>query len=216
MNVPADALAQTLDVYNCAFDEGSLQHLDVPRSSNTQPYAIRQLPLMAIPVCLGITYTMGGIEIDEHAQVLDGSQQPIPGLLAAGATTGGIQGGKGSAYIGGLIKAGCFGLLAAETVARIEGRPVSLEQPAQVQAVSRDEKPHGLARFPILSMVVRHGVKTGVVASLLVAALVLWLGWTVLSWFAVPIAIVVAAIALVVILGLRELVLLVTEFLMPE
>lgn len=229
MGVPPAALAQTLDDYNRAFDAGRLQDLAIPRSSHVQPYAIRSLPLMAIPVCPGITYTMGGIDIDEHSQVLDASRQPIPGLYAAGATTGGLEGGSGATYIGGLIKAGCFGLLAAERVAALEGKPVTLapdtaasapdpaagRQPGGPGAAPQGAT-HGLARFPILNMVARHGKAMAIAAALVVGALATALGWNLLGWYVLPIALAMAGIALVAVLGLGELVVLITEFLMPE
>ncbi|PLC52158.1 hypothetical protein CR155_19850 [Pollutimonas nitritireducens] len=220
MDVPAAALAQTLDSYNRALDAGTLQELDIPRSEQTQPYAVRHLPLMAIPICPGITYTMGGIDINEHAEVLDRSGQPIPGLFAAGATTGGLEGGKRSTYIGGLIKAGCFGLLAAERVATLEGKSFSSDGNDRGQVghsdPNREEQVHGLARFPVLNMVVRHDKAIGLMAGATVAAIVVSLGWNLLSWFVLPIALVLAVVALVVVLGVAELVKLVTEFLMPE
>lgn len=236
LNVPAAALAQTLDDYNHAVEAGSLQNLDIPRSDKAQPYAIRTLPLMAIPICLGITYTMGGIEINEHAEVLDKGRQPIPGLFAAGATTGGLEGGKGSTYIGGLIKAGCFGLLAAERIACLEGKPFAVEHRGSVDTgnetndtnvakhagqashtdTNRDDHVRGLARFPILNMVVRHGKAIGLMAGAATAAIAMALGWNSMSWYVAPIALLLAVIVFVVVLGVAELVTLVTEFLMPE
>lgn len=232
MNVPAAALAQTLDEYNRALDTGSLQDLDIPRSDQTKPYAIRDLPLMAIPICPGITYTMGGVDINEHAEVLDTSGQPIQGLFAAGATTGGLEGGKRATYIGGLIKAGSFGLLAAERVATLEGKSLAVEHDVVAVAEDadgapgdgqrghggshREEQAYGLARFPILNMVVRHGKAIGLMAGTAIAAVVVALGWNALSWMVIPIALVLAVIAFVVVLGVAELVTLVTEFLMPE
>jgi fumarate reductase flavoprotein subunit len=41
----------------------------------------------------------------------------IPGLYAAGSACGGIEGGPHAGYVGGLMKALVFGLLAAEDVA---------------------------------------------------------------------------------------------------
>ncbi|MBV7483774.1 FAD-dependent oxidoreductase [Bordetella sp. BOR01] len=230
MNVPAAVLGQTLDEYNQALQAGNLQDLEVPRSSKVQPYAIRHLPLMAIPICPGITYTMGGIDIDEHAQVLDTRQQPIPGLFAAGATTGGLEGGKGSTYIGGLIKAGCFGLLAAERIACLEGKSVTVSRPEANQASTdleaghrpveprpaQGDRVHGLARFPILNMVARHRKALAAITAVVTGAVVVALGWPLLSWYVLPIALIVAGISLVAVLGLGELVVLVTEFLMPE
>ena len=129
MGVPVQAFVDTLAQYNRALTEGSLQTLATPRSVKVEPLPITQAPLMAIPICPGITYTMVGIDIDAQAQVLDANATPIPGLFAAGATTGGLEGGKDSAYIGGLIKSGSFGLLAAERIASLEGKHVVIEQP---------------------------------------------------------------------------------------
>ncbi len=39
-----------------------------------------------------IHHTLGGIEINEMAQVLNQDKQPINGLFAAGEVTGGIHG----------------------------------------------------------------------------------------------------------------------------
>jgi fumarate reductase flavoprotein subunit len=41
----------------------------------------------------------------------------IQGLYAAGSVTGGVEGGPSVGYIGGLIKALVFGMLAAEHAA---------------------------------------------------------------------------------------------------
>ena len=42
---------------------------------------------------------------------------PIAGLYAAGACTGGLEGGPQTGYIGGLLKAGVMGLRAAQSIA---------------------------------------------------------------------------------------------------
>ena len=56
-----------------------------------------QFPLTKAPFYAGygiarVHYTMGGVEINEHCQVLDTSGRVIPGLFAAGEVTGGIHG----------------------------------------------------------------------------------------------------------------------------
>ena len=97
----------------------------------------------------GITYTMGGIAIDEHAQVLDLKGVAIPGLFAAGATTGGLEGGENAVYIGGLIKAGVFGLLAAERMLALRkhsGKSIPAQPPEQQSRSATPERPRGLAR----------------------------------------------------------------------
>lgn len=115
--LPAMQLAKTLAEYNAHVRAGTQSQLIPPRK-DAKPMLIEKLPLMALPLCAGITYTMGGIEINEDAQVMRPDGSLIPGLFAAGATTGGIEGGgiDGKVgYVGGLIKA-TFGLRAAEKV----------------------------------------------------------------------------------------------------
>ncbi len=71
-------------------------------------------PFYAAPACAAMTSTLGGIAIDAHGRVLRKGGGAIPGLYAAGSTAGGIEGGPEVGYLGGLIKALVFGLLAAE------------------------------------------------------------------------------------------------------
>jgi fumarate reductase flavoprotein subunit len=117
--LPEGALTQTIDAHNRALREGSLGALSPPRNVHKRkllPFA--QAPYYAAPACSAITHTLGGVAVDEHARVLDVHDRPIPGLYAAGATCGGLQGGPDAAYIGGLIQAMVFGLLAAEAAAQ--------------------------------------------------------------------------------------------------
>ncbi len=78
------------------------------------PRPIEQPPFFAAPVAVGLTCTMGGIAIDTSARALDKDDRPIPGLYAAGSTTGGVEGGPAAGYIGGLAKAFCLGLIAGD------------------------------------------------------------------------------------------------------
>ena len=80
---------------------------------------IRTAPFHAIEVCAGITYTMGGIAIDDASRVLDTEDRPIPGLFAAGSATGGIEGGPNAAYLGGLTKGVITGRRAANAIAKV-------------------------------------------------------------------------------------------------
>ena len=59
-----------------------------------------------------ISFTFGGLAIDNRARVLDDAGAPIPGLLAAGADAGGVF---NKAYAGGLAAALVFALRAART-----------------------------------------------------------------------------------------------------
>jgi succinate dehydrogenase/fumarate reductase flavoprotein subunit len=69
-------------------------------------------PYYVIEVVPAITFTFGGLLIDPDARVLDEAGAPIPGLLAAGADSGGVF---HRAYAGGLANALVFGLRAAAT-----------------------------------------------------------------------------------------------------
>ncbi len=73
-------------------------------------------PYLAIPVGVGLTFTMGGPLVDSHARVL-GPTGPISGLYAVGGAAGGFQGGPRPAYGAGIAAAITLGLLAGEDAA---------------------------------------------------------------------------------------------------
>jgi fumarate reductase flavoprotein subunit len=113
-----DGLEATVAAYNAACQSGDFAGLSPRRSTDkAKPMPIARGPFVAIPACAGITYTMGGIRIDADARVLNAAGAPIPGLYAAGACTGGIEGGPAIGYTGGLSKAAVFGFRAAEHAA---------------------------------------------------------------------------------------------------
>jgi fumarate reductase flavoprotein subunit len=117
--LPAAALVATVTAYNRAIASGKLDELAPPRSlARHAAMTIAVPPFYAIPVCAGITYTMGGILIDGESRVIGTDGAIIEGLYAAGSTTGGLEGGPATSYLGGLAKAGVQGLLAAESIAR--------------------------------------------------------------------------------------------------
>ena len=70
----------------------------------------------AVNVAAGVTYTVGGLKVDERARVLDGEGMPIDGLFAAGVDAGGIAAGG---YASGLATALVLGFTAAEELARL-------------------------------------------------------------------------------------------------
>ncbi len=116
--LPATALAETVAAYNRAVDEGTTDRLEQPRTASAyRPWPIRVAPFHAAPLAAGITYTMGGIAIDTASRALDTEGRPIPGLYAAGCTTGGLEGGTNAGYVGGLVKSGVSALRAAESIA---------------------------------------------------------------------------------------------------
>jgi fumarate reductase flavoprotein subunit len=54
--------------------------------------------------------------------VLDQNNHPIMGLYAAGACTGGLEGGEAVGYVGGLGKSATTGFRAAEHIAANRAR----------------------------------------------------------------------------------------------
>lgn len=91
--------------------------LSPPRTGSEWP-AIARAPFHAIPLIAGITFAMGGLLVNRDGQVLDENEKVIDGLYAAGGTMGGLQGGPEVGYAGGWSEATCFGLLAAEHIAK--------------------------------------------------------------------------------------------------
>ncbi len=73
-------------------------------------------PYYAIRIAPGVHHTMGGITINTRAEVLDGQQQPLAGVFAAGEVVGGIHGGN---RIGGNAVADIviFGRVAGDSAA---------------------------------------------------------------------------------------------------
>ena len=119
MGVPAQALQDTVAQYNQALESGTLQQLSpVRRTDRHKPWPIKVAPFYAVPLCTGITNTMGGLMVDQDGAVLDKNGAVIPGLYAAGGATGGLEGGPSIGYVGGLIKS-VLGLRAAEKIANV-------------------------------------------------------------------------------------------------
>lgn len=88
----------------------SPQDLQPPRTENRRP--INEPPFYALEVKPGITFTNGGLEIDEDTRAISADGNVVPGLLVAGADIGNVfKGGYG----GGLAMALTFGLRSAET-----------------------------------------------------------------------------------------------------
>lgn len=112
-----DGLAATISTHNANLAGAS--ELEPPRTRGTRlPGAISTPPFHAVPICAGITYTMGGLAITARGEVRAAAGDPIPGLYAAGSAVGGIEGGRSSFYMGGLTKALVLGLVCAESAAR--------------------------------------------------------------------------------------------------
>jgi tricarballylate dehydrogenase len=89
---------RTVRAFNAAVQPGDFdpsvkdgkrtEGIEPPKTNWAVPIAMP--PFIAFPVTCGITFTFGGVRVDEHARVLDTSGRPLPGLYAAGELVGGL------------------------------------------------------------------------------------------------------------------------------
>lgn len=88
IEAPRGALRMTVDEYN-GFCDRRYDEIFVKDQQYLQP--LRTPPFYAIRCSGAILGTMGGIKINHKMEVLDQEGEPIPGLYAAGADTGGWE-----------------------------------------------------------------------------------------------------------------------------
>src|SRR5712692_8344500 len=113
------ACLRTLEDYNEAVNGGrfdptihdGLTTRGVELAKSNWAQRLDAPPFLAYPVTGGITFTFGGVKVNDRAQVLDTSWEPIPGLYACGEMVGGLfhtnyPGGTG------LMSGAVFGRLA--------------------------------------------------------------------------------------------------------
>ncbi len=91
-------LERTVSEYNAAIRPGEFdpsvkdgvrtEGITPPKSNWALP--VEQPPFTAFPVTCGITFTFGGLRVDESARVLDQAGAPLDGLFAAGELVGGL------------------------------------------------------------------------------------------------------------------------------
>jgi fumarate reductase flavoprotein subunit len=118
LGLPIDPLAQTIHDYNLAVGRNDFARFSVPRSAEKRkPMPIATPPFHGVPLCAGVTGTMGGVVIDGHAQATKPDGSLFRGLYAVGNGVAGLEGGPRAGYVGGLSKAFVLGLLAAEHIA---------------------------------------------------------------------------------------------------
>ena len=97
IGVPADTLKATVEAYNAGMVSGS----DEFGKATSEDSTILQAPFYASLRTPTVHYTMGGIQIDIDAHVLDAEGNAITGLYAAGEVASGIHGNNrlgGNAY----------------------------------------------------------------------------------------------------------------------
>lgn len=94
MGLTGDAAAnfvETMNTWNASVAAG--EDAEFGRS-NGMDGDLSTAPYYAIKIAPGIHHTMGGLKFNTDAQVLDTNGSVIPGLYAAGETTGGVHGGN--------------------------------------------------------------------------------------------------------------------------
>jgi len=117
VGIHSHGLLQTVNKYNKAIREGRAEQMEIPRGSKRYPPSpIEKAPFYAVPICAGITTTMGGVWVNPRGNALRLDGSCIDGLYVAGSSTGGFEGGDHAGYLGGLFKAFASGLAAGRAV----------------------------------------------------------------------------------------------------
>jgi tricarballylate dehydrogenase len=120
IDIPARNLRETIDAYNAAatgdearFDAtrcdglATVGDLKPPKSNWARPIA--KPPYLAYPLVGAVAYTFGGLATNARSEVLS-EQGPMPGLYAAGETTGHFYGTAPNAVA--MLRALVFGQIA--------------------------------------------------------------------------------------------------------
>lgn len=89
LQIPAENLKKAVADYNKAVET---KKDPLGRKPTVLVNKIEKAPFYCGRLTMAVHHTMGGIEINSKAQVMDRSQKPIPGLYAAGEVTGGVHG----------------------------------------------------------------------------------------------------------------------------
>lgn len=129
LGIDRNNLVETIKTYNAAVQDGEYNPtiLDGKHTSGITPpksnwaLPIDTPPYLGFGVTCGITFTFGGLRIDNRGQVLDTEGEQMPGLYAAGELVGGLfyhnyPGGSG------LAAGAVFGRLAGSSVAEDLGQ----------------------------------------------------------------------------------------------
>jgi tricarballylate dehydrogenase len=129
-----NALTRTIDAFNAAVQPGEFNPsikdgkktvgISPPKSNWALPIATP--PFLGYAVTCAITFTFGGVRIDDRGRILDRFDRPIEGLYAAGELVGGLfyhnyPGGSG--LMAGAVFGRRAGAAAGEDAARSPGSP---------------------------------------------------------------------------------------------
>ncbi|WP_299691953.1 FAD-dependent tricarballylate dehydrogenase TcuA [uncultured Tateyamaria sp.] len=97
--VDAVAARRTLEAFNAAVDDQTefdptildgKGTIGLPLAKSNWAQRLDQGPFRAYPVTGGITFTYGGLKVDDAGAVMDRADAPIPGLYACGELVGGV------------------------------------------------------------------------------------------------------------------------------
>lgn len=118
--IPYEPLKQTVDQYNSYIDQGLEKDPDFGKPLNGCK-KLNNPPFYGIKLWPKVHHTMGGIQINEKAQVLKvETQEKINGLYAAGEAAGGVH---GASRLGSCATTDCI------VFGRIAGQNAAAEQP---------------------------------------------------------------------------------------
>ena len=92
INVPYDHLKASVDEYNWAIENKGKKDKYGFVATNTDDAKMVEGPWYVCQKVVTVHHTMGGIHINDKAQVIGKNGKPIKGLYAAGEVTGGIHG----------------------------------------------------------------------------------------------------------------------------
>lgn len=87
-NISVEEMQATIDAYNASIADG----VDEDYNRGGALRTIEEGPFYIQVVTASTHHTMGGIKINDQAQVLDTNGEVIPGLFAAGEVVGGVHG----------------------------------------------------------------------------------------------------------------------------
>ena len=124
LEINASALTKTIDEFNAACKPGNFNPsiLDGVATTGLNPnktnwaLPIDEPPFEAFITTTGVTFTFGGLKVDDKGSVLDNNDRSIGGLFAAGELVGGLfyenyPGGSG------LMAGAVYGKIAGENAA---------------------------------------------------------------------------------------------------
>ncbi len=118
LKIPFEQLKKTNDTFNQYIKDQKDPDFNCMMFKNAKPNV--DGPFLAVRLWPRVHHTMGGLEINNQAQVLSCRGNVIPGLYAAGEVTGGVH---GMVRLGTVAVADCmiFGRTAARTAMKFEG-----------------------------------------------------------------------------------------------